>query len=178
MPIRPSTSLIVLAATVVVSGCPAPQVVSVGLPQSVGFIVESTVTERFGEEVVYELTLDDGTTVTIDERAAHQVAGSTGIAGNRTDLLITGEVNDQRWWLVLIEFGPNQSMPSDCYGLISDGTDEGDTILFDSGLRLPKAAVFDPGGEYADGRYDSPGVGSAPAMFCINPDGEVTAYNV
>lgn len=94
-------------------------------------------------------------------------------------LLLSGEVNGQRWWIALVDMSPGgPQMPADCFGLDAKGADQGDAIVFDFGLRLPKASDFDPGGQFPDGRYDAPGGGGGPARFCINPDGEVTAYEV
>lgn len=125
------------------------------------------------------LTLDDGRSIVIDERSDRQLPGGTFVAAHDVRLLISGSGAGSRWWIVLVEMNPGGSlMPADCYGLDAEGTDQGEEILFDFGLRLPKSHGFDPGVGLSDGRYDAPGGGGGPARFCINPDGEVTAYNV
>jgi hypothetical protein len=59
-----------------------------------------------------------------------------------------------------------------CYILEEPAVDDGTHILFDWGLRLPKARGFDPG-PADDGRFESFREG-----FCINTDGEVVSYGV
>jgi hypothetical protein len=60
--------------------------------------------------------------------------------------------------------------PPGCFDLLLGGVDDGDHIKFENGLRLPKAAGFDPG-RAKTGVYQIPLVG-----FCINSFGAVTRY--
>jgi hypothetical protein len=166
-----------LATVCVLTACaaePAP----LGSPQAVGVITEVEVLERHGELAVYEYTLDDGTIVEIDERESVAV-GPSAPWGDVGRLLIVGQSVQRQWWLALVKMNPGgPRMPPDCYGLDSHGTDQGHAIRFDFGLELPKAPNFDPGAGQDDGRYDDPGGGGGVARFCIDAQGEVTAYGV
>jgi hypothetical protein len=50
-------------------------------------------------------------------------------------------------------------------------SDAGDSIVFDVGIRLPKAPDFDPGGVTGDEFRAAPGI-----PFCIGAGGRVVSY--
>ena len=55
-------------------------------------------------------------------------------------------------------------------------TDDDTHVVFSNGLRPPKAATFDGRGWPQNGRYNLALGGPTFAPFCINQDGQVTAY--
>jgi hypothetical protein len=65
---------------------------------------------------------------------------------------------------------PVPQAPPGCFGLPAAGLDDGDHIKFDNGLRLPKAASFDPG-PARNGVYDWP-----QHTFCVDAAGKVMLY--
>lgn len=97
----------------------------------------------------------------------------------RGELLLAGtdEAGD---WFAHLRLTGRADLPPDCYELPSWGTDEGDTVLADVGLRLPKAADFNPEllpltpGGYVP--RASPGMRYEATLqvFCLNTAGEVT----
>jgi hypothetical protein len=111
--------------------------------------------ELAGEQAV---EIDVGRAVRLDRSRGGQEVGT---------LLLAGSHAGEQWYMSLTEM-----QQSDCFGLHSDGSDDGDHVIFDIGLRLPKADDFDPG-PVRDGRYDT---GGADDIFCITPSGEVLSF--
>lgn len=107
-------------------------------------------------------TLSDGRQLDIDYNASRQLVGTGGEVG---DLLLVGRDAQGVWYGGL-------RGEAGCYVLDSYGTDEGMFIVFPSGIRLPKAPDFDPGG-ITDGQCVRPGDG-----FCIDAQGRVVRYGV
>lgn len=104
-------------------------------------------------------------------------------AGEAVGGLLLAGTGPERPWIALLPPGTltRSDLPAGCYALNGWGTDEGDWILTDVGLRLRKAAGFDPGllpetpgmpapTSHPGMRYD--GVGQT---FCLNIEGLVTA---
>ncbi len=94
------------------------------------------------------------------------------------DLLLGGSIDDHPWVAFLAPDG-GSDLPDECYALYGPATDEGDTILFDIGIRLPKAPAFDAGflgnpyeQPYPGRRYDAP-----LQTFCVNREGLVFLRN-
>ncbi len=89
------------------------------------------------------------------------------------DLLLGGTGPDGPWVARLVSDSIAGGEP-DCFRLDGFGTDRGDMIETDAGIRLPKAAQFDPGLETEGDaqRYTN----SLDPKFCVNPDGQVTSF--
>ena len=126
-------------------------------PTAVG-VVEAE--ERLGGNLVL-ITLDDGRQLQIDLNEAARV-------GNYPQpepgyLLLYGE-DDAGPWYVAVSGNPS------CFGIGARAIDHGDALIFNFGLRVPKADNYDPG-SVSGTRYDNPRAG-----FCLNGDGEVTEY--
>lgn len=80
-------------------------------------------------------------------------------------------INDGQPWYLMLPL--REDIRPGCFLIEDKGRDEGDRILFDNGLRLPKAADFEAG-------YNDKGrTGGGPAgraRFCTNASGEVVTY--
>jgi hypothetical protein len=125
--------------------------------------VVSAVTPGTGRTSTFTLT--DGTVVTIDGARSSVVKGS----GNASvgDLLLTDHTTA---WMSSLRIDTNADAPPGCFDLPNSGVDDGDYIKFTNGLRLRRAADFDPG-RAQNGVYQIPQVG-----FCVNSSGAVTKY--
>ena len=130
-------------------------------PDVVGVVVD--VTELDGPP--RRFSLEGGDFVDLDFPGTEPLAGSRGGLEPGT-LLLAGEDQGSAWYL-------SMTLRTDCFQLDSYGSDAGDAIDFDNGLRLPKAPGFDPG-IVTDGRYDK----NPQGHFCINEGGEVVSYGV
>lgn len=111
--------------------------------------------------------LDTSDTLTVDLNSA------TSLLQNREpgegDLLLYGEEPDGPWfWSGPLLHDPRTG--GQCAEIMAPALDEGDTIVFELGLRLPKADGFDPF-DVTDGEFSDPTKG-----FCLNERGEVTRY--
>lgn len=126
-------------------------------PTVVG-VVES---EEFVAVRTVSLTLDDGRVFEIDLGAATAVGGYPEPEPGY--LLLYGEEHDGAWYVAI------SGNPS-CFGIGARAIDHGDAIVFDFGLRVPKADDYDPG-SVSGSRYSNPQAG-----FCLNERGEVTEY--
>jgi hypothetical protein len=148
-------------------------------PEVVGVVVSTELTE----DDLARYRLANGETFTVnhlDERAQTTVYRQGDVVG----ALLLGGTGPERPWIALVAPGTSTTtrFPAGCYALFSWGTDEGDWIQTDVGLRLRKAPGFDPGllPETPDGpvptahpgeRYEGPGF-----AFCLDSAGFVTAY--
>lgn len=154
-----------LLAGVLLTGCPAPpardpfQPDKIYTPTLAG-IVES---EEFVTGVEAVFTLASGEQLRIDLNTA--VRPGEHPQPDLGDLLLYGEDADGVWY-VAISGSPPCFLTSR-----SLAYEEGEFIVFNYGLRLPKADDFDPG-SVDNGRWDDP----RSAGFCINASGEVTEY--
>lgn len=103
--------------------------------------------------------------------------------GTPGHLLLSGAGPD-RAWIAFLAPGTltTTRFPAGCYPLYSWGTDEGNWIQTDIGLRVPKAPGFDPGllPETPDGPVPTahPGLRyeGVDVAFCLNSEGFVTAH--
>jgi hypothetical protein len=110
----------------------------------------------------FALRLEDGTNLDVDlAEGTYEPASRTPNVG---DLFVYVEdVGGQPWMLAV-------SGQGNCFMIQAPAIDEGGYLVFESGLRLPKASDFDPGWpgpleEYAD-----------QAHFCVNREGVVTHF--
>ena len=158
---RGAALLVMLGLGLVLGGCPqqpqrdplAPE--RVYTPTVVG-VVES---EEFVDVRTVSLTLDDGRVLEIDLGAATAVGGYA--EPEPGDLLLYGEERAGAWYVAV------SGNPS-CFLVGARAIDHGDAIVFNFGLRVPKAADYDPG-SVSGSRYSDP-----QAAFCLNEAGEVT----
>jgi hypothetical protein len=109
------------------------------------------------------LTLEDGRRIDIDLAGGATANDVPGTPQEGQLLIYVEEVGGKPWVLAL-------SGGADCFMIQGRAIDEGDHLVFETGLRLPKAADYDPGWpgpleEYSD-----------QAHFCINREGVVTHF--
>jgi hypothetical protein len=116
---------------------------------------------------VWVYQLEGGETVEIDFDETVTLPRSSG-GGDPGTLLFHGDGNNA-WYMGL-------APSSDGYQFDAAARDDGTHIVFENGLRLSKAPGFDGRGWPQDGRYDSPASECCFAPFCINAQGQVTAY--
>lgn len=135
-------------------------------PSVVGVIASSENTTG-----VWRYVLESGESVEIDFDQTSTLAGARG--GGPGSLLFYGEEPDP-WHFTLEESAPDE-LPG-CYWWQAVGVDDDTHIVFENGLRLPKAPDFDGQSWPQDGRYDLPVPGGDVAPFCMNQRGEVAAY--
>jgi len=104
--------------------------------------------------------LTSGKTVTLAPNAA--ALGTAGI--DEGDLLLLPAEGGSAWFAAL---SPGSG---GCFILDKPATDDGDYVLFDNGLRLPKYDPFDEGPSRS-GRYEG-----FPDGFCVNSAGQAVRY--
>lgn len=117
---------------------------------------------------IWHYELENGQTVGIDFDETETLSDSRG-GGDPGTLLFYGD-GDEAWYMGLFPAHDGS------YTYSAIATDDDTHIVFENGLRLPKAPGFDGRGWPQDGRYDSPAAECCFAPFCINERGEVTAY--
>lgn len=146
------------------------------MPEVVGVVVSTEWTEP---NVVARYALDNGKSFSakiLDKNETTIVYEAGNAVG---DLLLAGSGPD-RPWLALLALSGRTDLPPDCYAVYGYGTDEGDSIQTDVGLRLGKAPGFDPGllPDTPDGPVPTTHVGlrydAVQQTFCVNRDGLVT----
>jgi hypothetical protein len=125
------------------------------VPDTAG-VVETRERQADGREL---LRLDDGRQVTVDTKTQLLVLESS--IPEPGDLLLAGVV-PRPWVARLTGADP-------CFLIGGSGTEDGDAIEVDAGVRLPKAAEFDRA-HYDESEHRFNGGG-----FCVNAAGEVTA---
>jgi hypothetical protein len=129
-----------------------------------------------GSSMRYVLT--DGREITVDYANTTIVMSVGREVG---DLLLQGSSPEASWVALLAPALRRSDLPIECYGLNGWGTDEGDWIQTDVGLRLRKAPGFDAGllAETPGGVVPTPRVGmryeAVQQVFCLNEEGLVTA---
>lgn len=145
---------------------PVPIPATLYTPEVAGIVTAVTP----GPARIRMYTMTDGTVVTIDGAKATEIKGS----GNASvgDLLLTDHTST---WLSSLRTASPGVAPAGCFYLPAAGVDDGDHIKFTNGLRLPKAAQFDPGLGHATpgGEYGIP-----EFAFCVDASGAVTKYGV
>lgn len=116
-----------------------------------------------------ELTLSRGQRIELDRMTATNLRPGTD--PNEGDLLLYGTEPDGPWFWS----GPLLDDPvtgRQCAGMAGPALDDGEAIVFEIGIRLPKAADFDPA-EQRDGVFSNP-----TREFCIDEFGEVTRFGL
>ncbi|MGI8658586.1 MAG: hypothetical protein ACR2K4_07445 [Candidatus Limnocylindria bacterium] len=157
--------LLLLALTACKTGVEIPDIVRE--PEVVGTVVEVSFpgAEAPAESrALHELA--DGQVIEIERNSAIALRGPDPQVG---DLLLYGTQPDGTWfWSGPLLDDPRSG--GECAEIMAPALDEGDSIVFEIGLRLPKADGFDPF-EVTDGQFNDPTKG-----FCLNERGEVTRY--
>lgn len=131
---------------------------------SVAGVIQSA--ENVNGAWVYQL--EGGEIVEIDFDETETLPESTG-GGAGAPLLYGDE--GEAWYFTVRE--PHTTDRGHRFNAAARDAEE--HIVFENGVRLPKAPEFDGHGWPQDGRYDSP-TQSSFAPFCINGLGQVTAY--
>ena len=156
--------LLLVLGTILLQRGPGPYT-----PDVAGVVVSTEAVE--GNLTAFHLA--NGQTVTASTRDERTLVG--GYGPGIGDLLLSGMGPNGRW---LARAYPGAQVRSDlppgCYKVDSDGTDQGDWIQTDVGLRLRKAPDFDPGPLHTA----APGARYAgiDSTFCLNTEGLVTAF--
>lgn len=152
-------AVLVLALLVIRASLPPPD----RNPSVVG-VIES------GENLtgVWHYELENGQSVDIDFDQTETLDRSSG-GGDPGTLLFYGDGADA-WYMGLFP------LPDGSYRFNAAARDDDTHIVFENGLRLPKAPGFDGRGWPQDGRYDLALGGPTFAPFCINQNGQVTTY--
>jgi hypothetical protein len=111
----------------------------------------------------FTIRLEDGTRLDVDlAEGTYEPASRTPNPG---DLFVyVDDVGGKPWMLAVAGQG-------ECFMVQGRAIDDGDHLVFESGLRLPKAADFDPGSAGPLSEYTSD-----QAHFCINGEGVVTHF--
>ncbi|SRR6266511_5574928 len=127
-------------------------------PEVAGIVAASEQLDGSGQS--FRITLRDGRSQVVDKGKVKGVVGS-GLVPNVGDLFLAGSTPEP--WVAGL-FGTDP-----CFSIGGGGTEEGNFITTDVGLRLPKAADFYRRG-YIETQHRFDGAG-----FCVNGSGEVTA---
>ena len=137
-------------------------------PDVVGEVLSrEPVVDQGPEERRYTLVLSNGDALDLDLNHGLRVGG--GPAPDEGFLLLYGTEPDGPWfWSRPLRDDPRTG--GQCAEIMAPALDEGETIAFEIGLRLPKAEGFDSF-DVTDGRFTDPTQG-----FCLNERGEVTRY--
>lgn len=162
---RPLVVCLVVLLAVLLLGCGGRDYLT---PEVAGVVVGRE--GGAGGTATWELAT--GQTYSLEMTSSDVIEGQGG-SPDVGDLLLGGTGPDGAWVASLFE-QTGAGTPPDCYALHSFGTDRGEWIETDVGLRLPKAPEFDPGTirDVKDGvRYED----TLPE-FCVNPAGQVTSF--
>jgi len=162
---RPAGRCLILLAALAAAGClpaarPEPLV-----PTVAGVVAE--VEQLGGARVAYRL--ETGEVVEIDFNKDEVPEGTRG--ATQGDLLLSGTRQSGRTWLIGLPFD-EIGRPPGCFRLFATGVGGNGWIDMSNGLRLRKAADFDPG-TTKDERY-----ATEQSAFCVNSRGEVTSYGI
>jgi hypothetical protein len=148
------------------------------VPETAGILVSS---EWVTQNTIARYVLDNGESFTAnvaDPKATQFVYRDPGLTG---DLLLGGQ-RPGPWLAFLAPAATSRSgLPDGCFALYANATDDGEWIQTDVGLRLRKAAGFDPGllAATPDGPVPTAHVGlrydGDNRLFCVNRGGLVTS---
>jgi hypothetical protein len=155
-----------------------PQAGGPYVPETAGLLVSS---EWVTLNTIARYVLDNGESLTAnvsDREAMQWVYRDPGQTG---DLVLGGQQPVP--WIAFVAPATTTAsgLPDGCFALYDNGTDDGEWIQADSGLRLRKAPGFDSGllAVTPGMPVPTPRVGHRYAgvghLFCLNRDGLVTA---
>ena len=151
---RSPLCLSALAVALLLAGCGN----TVYTPEVAGVVAASEQVDGSGQS--FRITLRDGRSHIVDRDKVKGVIGS-GLPPNVGDLFLAGSTPTP-WVAGIAGTDP-------CFSIGGGGTEDGDFITTDVGLRLRKAADFYRRG-YIETQHRFDGAG-----FCVNGSGEVTA---
>ncbi|MDQ4107784.1 MAG: hypothetical protein M3138_03125 [Actinomycetota bacterium] len=160
-PLTLAVALFMLLGNACETGVDIPDVVRE--PEITGEIA----VREFVDGSVVEVETVQGEQVRIELNRTARIGGSTD--PDEGDLLLYGTEPDGPWFWS----GPLLDDPrtgGNCAELMAPALEDGNFIVFEIGVRLPKAPDFDPF-EVTDGQFTDPTKG-----FCLNERGEVTRY--
>jgi hypothetical protein len=146
-------------------------------PEVVGVVTSTELVEGN----LTRFNLANGQSFTVNELDGKALTTVYGAGGGAGDLLLGGTVSGHPW-LAVVRPGTltRSDLPDGCYALTGWGTDEGDWIQTDMGLRLRKAPDFDPGllpltpGMPAPTSRSGMRYEGTEQTFCLDRDGQVT----
>lgn len=135
------------------------------VPTVAGVVAE--VEQLAGARVAYRL--ETGEVVEIDFDKDEVPEGTRSAV--QGDLFLSGTNRSGRTWLIGLYPSPVETRPG-CFVLEATGIGIDGSIEMSNGLRLKKAADFDPGSA-KDERY-----ATERSAFCVDSRGEVTSYGI
>jgi len=147
------------------------------VPETAGILVSS---EWVTLNTIARYVLDNGASLTANVSDGDAIRWVYRGGGQTGDLVLGGQ-QPVPWIAFLAPAIPRSDLPDGCFALLDNGTDDGEWIQADSGLRLRKAPGFDSGllAVTPGGPVPTPRVGHRYAgvgrLFCLNRDGLVTA---
>lgn len=155
-----------------------PQAGGPYVPETAGILVSS---EWVTQNTIARYVLDNGESLTANVSDRDAMRWVYRDPGQKGDLVLGGQQPVP--WIAFVAPATisRRGLPDGCFALYDNGTDDGEWIQADSGLRLRKAPGFDPGmlAETPGGPVPTPRVGHRYAgvdrLFCVNRDGLVTA---
>lgn len=164
----PALRWLILLVALGAAGCLPAATPEPLVPTVAGVVAE--VEQLPGRGRTFAYRLETGEVVEIDHESA-LILGAPGGAGVG-NLLLTGTNRLGRTWLIGLPLNPVVESHPGCFRLIATGIGVDGSIDMSNGLRLKKAADFDPGAtkdeRYATDRF----------AFCVNSRGEVTSYGI
>lgn len=134
-------------------------------PEVAGVVLSRTPTDAGWHYVV-----ETGHDLTIDLTEGKRIVYGT-VSPDVGDLLLSG-TGPEGPWIARLTPPTWDNAPAGCYTLESSGTDRGDWIETDVGIRLPKAPGFLPLNRRDGDRYAA----SIGHVFCVNEDGQAAAF--
>lgn len=171
--VRPAAVALLLLVTSCARHVPGPYT-----PETAGVVVSSQWIEASS---VSRFVLHDGSVVEADTSDGSRTEIVRQAGPPEGDLLLSGSTPNGQWLAFIPPASLTRSdLPPDCFSVSAYGTDEGEWIQTDIGLRLRKAATFDPGllpdrpGGYAPTARPGLRYEGAGQVFCLNQDGLVT----
>ncbi len=148
------------------------------VPETAGILVSS---EWVTQNTIARYVLDNGASLTANVSDGEAIRWVYRNPGQKGDLVLGGE-QPVLWIAFLAPASTTRSgLPDGCFALYANATDDGEWIQTDVGLRLRKAAGFDPGllAATPDGPVPTAHVGlrydGDNRLFCVNRDGLVTS---
>lgn len=154
-------TVVVLAASI--AGCVLSKQETL-VPTTAGIITGFDRTPT--DTVLYHLA--SGEDVEIDFDTANVILPDGGPVEG--DLLLSGSEPSGRPWIVGLKPNMAIDVPPDCFDLVATGTGIDGWIDLSIGIRLPKAANFDPG------PISNEQFVAERSAFCVNSMGEVLSY--
>lgn len=156
-----------------------PQAGGPYVPETIGLLVSS---EWVTQNTIARYVLDNGESLTANVSDGEAIRWVYRNPGQKGDLVLGGQQPTP--WIAFVAPATisRRGLPDGCFALYDNGTDDGEWIQADSGLRLRKALGFDSGllAETPGGPVPTPRVGhrydGVDRLFCLDRGGLVTAH--